>query len=232
MNSRICILTSYTDNIRWDNYSKCDYGDFASINHHEYANKHGYSYIKEIVQDSQYSDWHPTWIKIDVLRKFLPLYDYVVWIDADAVFVNQEIKIEEFILDGVDLVIPKMEVDRENNISWTHTTTGFMVWKNSEWSINTLNTLWDKPNNFKLDFFHEQSRLDEILFEKYSLGGGENILLKLPEDIVEPLKLDNILILPYLYHRCWNDGEIKYVYHAGGNTYTKYERIKFILNKN
>ena len=76
--SKICIITSYTDHIRWDNYGKCDYGDFASLNHHEYSNKHGYSYIKEIVKNDDYSNWHPTWIKIDVLKKYLPLYDYVV----------------------------------------------------------------------------------------------------------------------------------------------------------
>lgn len=230
MNKRICILTSYTDNIRWDNYGKCDYCDFASLNHHEYANKHGYSYVKEIVRDSDYEDWHPTWIKIDVLRKFLPFYDYVVWIDADAVFVNQEIKIEHFIGQDIDLAIPKLEIDRNNNTVWTHTTSGFMVWKNCEWSHEILTKLWETPNEYKINFFHEQSRLDELLYDKYRLDGGENILHKLEQDIDEPLKLDNILILPYRYHRCWPDGEIKYVYHAGGNTGTKYERIKTILN--
>ncbi len=44
----IGIITSYTNHIRWDNYGKCDYGDFSSLNHHEYANKYGYSYIKKI----------------------------------------------------------------------------------------------------------------------------------------------------------------------------------------
>ena len=47
----IAIITSYTNHIRWDNYGKCDYGDFASLNHHEYSNKHGYSYIKKIVKN-------------------------------------------------------------------------------------------------------------------------------------------------------------------------------------
>lgn len=42
--SKILILTSFTDNIRWNNYGKCDYGDFSSKNHLNYANKHGYSY--------------------------------------------------------------------------------------------------------------------------------------------------------------------------------------------
>lgn len=227
----ICIITSYTDHIRWDNYGKCDYGDFASLNHHEYSNKHGYSYIKEIVKNDDYSNWHPTWIKIDVLKKYLPLYDYVVWIDADAVFVNQDIKIEDLINDGVDLVIPKLEMDRVSGNMWTHTTTGFMIWKNSEWSNNMLNTLWSEPKDYRFTFFHEQSRLDELIYDKFTVQGGENILNKNINDIETPIILDNIMILPYSYHRYWEDGEIKYVYHAGGNTGTKLERIKRIINK-
>ena len=228
---RICIITSYTDHIRWDDYGKCDYGDFASLNHHEYSNKHGYSYIKEIVKNDDYSNWHPTWIKIDVLKKYLPLYDYVVWIDADAVFVNQNIKIEDLISDGIDLVIPKLEMDRVSGNMWTHTTTGFMIWKNSEWSNNMLNTLWSEPKDYRFTFFHEQSRLDELIYDKFTVQGGENILNKNIDDIETPIKLDNIMILPYSYHRYWEDGEIKYVYHAGGNTGTKLERIKRIINK-
>ena len=228
---KICIITSYTNHIRWDNYGKCDYGDFASLNHHEYSNKHGYSYIKEIVKNDDYSNWHPTWIKIDVLKKYLPLYDYVVWVDADAVFVNQDIKIEDLINDGVDLVIPKLEMDRVSGNMWTHTTTGFMIWKNSEWSNNMLNTLWLEPKDYRFTFFHEQSRLDELIYDKFTVQGGENILNKNIDDIETPIKLDNIMILPYSYHRYWEDGEIKYVYHAGGNTGTKLERIKRIINK-
>ena len=227
--SKICIITSYTDHIRWDDYGKCDYGDFASLNHHEYSNKHGYSYIKEIVKNDDYLDWHPTWIKVDVLKKYLPLYDYVVWIDADAVFVNQDIKIEDLIDGNVDLVIPKLEVDRFTGNMWTHTTTGFMVWKNNEWSKNILDLLWNEPKQFRFEFFHEQSRLDELLYNNFTFDGGENILNKETIDIKTPVILGNIKILPYSYHRCWDDGEIKYVYHAGGNTLTKFERIKKML---
>lgn len=228
---RICILTSYTDHIRWDNYGKCDYGDYASLNHHEYANKHGYSYIKEIVKDSDYTEWHPTWIKIDVIKKYLPFFDYVVWIDADAVFVNQHIKIEEFITENVDLVLPKLEVDHNTGNMWTHTTTGFMIWKNSEWSKNVLSELWNNPSQYRFEFFHEQTRLDELLFPIFTNEGGDNILHKKIEDIENPIKLGNIRVIPYSYHRYWDDGEIKYVYHAGGSTPTKMNRIKNLLEK-
>lgn len=227
----IGIVTSYTDHIRWNNYGKCDYGDFSSLNHHDYSNKHGYSYIKKIVNNNDYQDWHPTWIKIDVIKTYLPIFDFIVWIDSDAVFLNQTIKIEDFIEDNIDLVIPKMEVDKISGNVWTNTTTGFMIWKNSKWSINTLEELWNNPKRYKHDFFHEQTRLDELLKPYFELSGGENILNKNVEDIASPIILGNIKIIPYSYHRCWDDGEIKYVYHAGGDTPTKLERIKKVLEK-
>ena len=226
---KICILTSYTDTIRWNGYGKCDYGDFAATNHLEYSNKHDYSYLKQIVKNSDYPDWHPTWIKIDVILKTLPLFDYIVWIDADAVFVNLDIKIEDFIDDGIDLVLTKSEMDKTTGNVWTNTNTGFMIWKNSEWSLNVLKTLWENPDRYRFDFFHEQSRLDELLLDWYLLPGGENILNKLVEDLEYPIKLDNVKILPYSYHRCFEEGDIKYVYHAAGSTPTKMERIKRIL---
>jgi hypothetical protein len=227
----ICIITSYTNHIRWDNYGKCDYGDFASINHHEYANKHGYSYVKKIVSNDDYLNWHPTWIKIDVLRTYLPIFDYVVWIDADAVFHNQEVRIEDFIEDGIDLILPKLEIDKVSGNVWTSTTTGFMIWRNSEWSRKTLDLLWNEPNQFRFEFFHEQTRLDEILGVNFEMEGGEKILNKSPGDLEIPVVLGNIKVIPYAYHRYWEDGEIKYVYHAGGNTGTKLERIKKVLEK-
>ena len=230
MEPRILIITAYTDTIRWDNYGKCDYGDFASLNHHEYSNIHGYSYIKEIVRNSDYPDWHPTWIKIDVLRKYLPFFDYAVWIDADAIFVDRTVKIEDLVSGDVDLVIPKMEKDRLTGNMWTKTSTGFMIWKNSEWSSQTLNKIWEDPQRFRFDFFHEQSRLDEMLEEFYLLEGGEQILEKSESDIINPVILDRIKVIPHSYHRCYPDGEMKYVYHAGGNTGTKLKRIVSVLS--
>jgi hypothetical protein len=224
-----CILTSYTDKIRWGDYGKCDYGDLSSTNHLEYANKHGYSYLKQIVKDSDYLDWHPTWIKIDILIKTLPLFDYVVWIDADAVFVNKDITIEDFIQDDIDLILPKMEMDRSTGNVWTNTTTGFMIWKNSGWSLDLLNSLWNNPGHCRFGYFHEQTRLDELLQNLFLLPGGENIFNRLIEDIETPIILDNIKIIPYSYHRCFDDGVMNYVYHAGGNTLTKMERIKKML---
>ena len=80
-------------------------------------------------------------------------------------------------------------------------------------------------------FFKFTSFFDYDYGNCFTFNGGENILNKEITDIETPVILNNIKILPYSYHRCWDDGEIKYVYHAGGNTGTKLERIKRTLKK-
>jgi glycosyltransferase involved in cell wall biosynthesis len=68
---------------------------------------------------------------------------------------------------------------------------------------------------------------DNVEFWIIGEGVRKEYLLKR----VEEEKLNNVKILPYSYHRNFEDGEIKYVYHAGGSTPTKLERIKRILKK-
>lgn len=223
---KICILTSFTDKILYDDYGKCDYCNLSSKNHNEYSFKHNYTFIKEIVRNEDYLDWHPTWIKIDVIRKYLPLFDYLVWIDSDAVFVDQNMTIESLLFEDTDLVIPKLEFDQVGGQQWTKTTTGFMIWKNSHWSNETLQYLWDVPNEFRWEFFHEQSRLDEILIKKFESLGAENII---DYDLSLPVKIKNIVLLPYSFHRYFDDDVIKYVFHAGGDTGTKTERLEKVL---
>jgi hypothetical protein len=65
--------------------------------------------------------------------------------------------------------------------------------------------------------------------DKFSLANGGNILNKDIEDLSGPLKLDNVVILPYSYHRYFENPVMDYVYHAGGNTGTKTSRIKQVL---
>ncbi len=68
------------------------------------------------------------------------------------------------------------------------------------------------PNNF------DKKHKDYIILHEY-----------VNKKNFKPVILGNVKILPYSYHRCWDDGEMKYVYHAGGSTPTKFERIKNVL---
>lgn len=214
--NKILLLTGFTKNVFWDDYGNCDYGKLSALNHLEYATKHNYSYHCEIIEDFLL-DRNQTWHKIQLIQKYLKIYDYVAWIDADAVFINKEIKLEQFIDPEVGFILPEMQIDKRTGLRLTKTSTGFMIIKNCESCINLLNKMWADPKNYAFDGFHEQSLLDEIIFNNH---------------LKDLIQLPKINIISELYHNTDENIKSQYIYHAGGNTQTKYSRIKNQLSKN
>lgn len=211
----ILLLTGFTKNVLWDNYGDCDYGKLSAKNHLHYALKHGYHFHCEIIQEFL-TDRNQTWHKILLIKKYLQNYDYVAWIDADAVFIKDNIKLEEFINPSIDLILPEMQIDKITGSQLTKTSTGFMIWKNSDWSINLLNDMWSNPEDYTYGFFHEQSLLDE----KISIKNESTFKT-----------FNNIKVISEKYHNTDSDIESDFIYHAGGNTHTKFSRVKDQLNK-
>ena len=218
----ILILTAFTKNVVWNNYGDCDFGKFAAEINLKYANKNNYSFICEILQEPLL-DRQNTWIKINLIKKHLPNYDYVVWIDADAIFLKN-IKIEDFIDDNIDLIISKNPLP-ETKIMYTMTNTGFMVWKNSKWSIDTLNYIWSNYNLYAFSHFHEQTAIDQLLLPKIT---NLNLLNLELSDLDDCIIQENVKIIPYSYHSLSYD--TLFIYHAAGDTTTKFERLCDIYN--
>lgn len=59
------------------------YRDLFRKNHREYCERHGYTYV---CLDTYSETIPPYWVKAFLVRDLLPGYDWVVWIDSDAVF--------------------------------------------------------------------------------------------------------------------------------------------------
>lgn len=119
---RIC-LTSGGDEIRLRSY----------VNHAVYAREHGLDYRLEtgidphIVTKFDY--------KVSILRRLLPLYDWLVWLDDDAFFTDFEADnivrlISEAERDGISVVIA--EGPKEPNGFWSRINTGVMLLRNDE----------------------------------------------------------------------------------------------------
>jgi len=236
---KVLILTSYTREIEWENYGRCDYGELASTNHKEYADFHGYSFHAEIIDPKDYKGIHLTWVKIYSVYKFIEFYDYVVWIDADAIFTNYKMSIDEILGDpDPNLVLTKAEWDRENQKLFTGISTGFMVFKNSIWSKKILLEMISYDGDLKKNYgFHEQTYMSDLIMSLYLEENPEEstIWYKSKKDIEIPIFLKNpkIKILPYEYQRIYDEFNSPYIYHAGGSTPTKKERIeKALIEKN
>lgn len=63
---------------------------------YEYARHYNYTLLTE--DDFQIGDLHVAWSKIYLLKKYLKDYDYLFWIDADAMIMNMNVCLDNFFL--------------------------------------------------------------------------------------------------------------------------------------
>lgn len=106
----------------------------------QYCKKHNYDYYDE---EKYYDRDRPiAWSKINIINSCLNddknNYDYVVWIDADTLVMNQEIKIEE--------LIEKYTDDKDVTVAQDYKmiNTGVIIIKNTLWSRRFFDFLYDQ----------------------------------------------------------------------------------------
>ena len=101
----------------------------------EYCAKHGYDLIDD---ESVYDTDRPVaWSKILLMKKYLPNYDYVAWIDADAMILNFGHRLEDklSLLNGRDVCVTTVQ----NTIN-----TGVMLMKNTRASARLLDLIYEQ----------------------------------------------------------------------------------------
>ena len=232
----ILILTAYTQNIEWGGYGENDFPTLAVAHNKEYASNLGYDFKAEVLAQ-KYKDFYPSWVKIPCILDNLPHYDYVCWIDADAIFYTNE-GIEDKLGKSVCLTqaIPSNDFDKQ----FTLTSTGFMIFKNCEYSFNVLRNLLEQAETyrdgvFKQSHWHEQGLLDELFVKKEvekAISKERKILLDLgKEKLSVPLLTKNFKILPYNYQECSENKDPVFIYHACADLHTRKERLSRAIKK-
>jgi len=193
-NPNILIITAYS----------IDYtiGNLCEKVIRKYADYHQYHFISHILPYmDMLSKIHPklhcTWYKILMINEYLNdnnnKYDYILWIDADAIIIDFNIKIEYFIKRslGRDILIA------EDMNPCCLINAGVILIKNTDWSKECFKQVWnlDRYDNVK---FYEQSALVKVLrlngqnlekhkiFHTYVTGGikGDKVF-------------DNVLVVPH-----------------------------------
>lgn len=149
----IGVITLYTDNIKELALSSIE-------NHRYYCKINKYDYI---LLNGSLSDRFLAWDKILALKKYLLKYDYLLWIDSDAIFKNLNKKIEDYILDDSIVIIGK---DPNKDI---YANSGVFLLKNNSEAITFLDEVWNSPvkveeNNYS-GWLYEQGIICELLKE-------------------------------------------------------------------
>ena len=135
---------------------RCDLcGSIA--NKQAYADRHGYDVI---VDGDIIDETRPTsWSKLLAMRKYLPYYDFLLYVDADTLVTNYDIKLEDIVDYGYDQVLA---ADR-NGLNC-----GVWLIRNTPWSLWFLDEMWAQsqlvnPTSFVL--FHYEQRAMHYLYQ-------------------------------------------------------------------
>jgi len=123
----------------------------------KYAKKYGF----DIKLYNDFKSNRPApWNKIKIVEKILndkKRYDFVFWIDADALFVNFDEDIRLEIEPENDLYLVKHQIN-ESKIP----NTGVFLLRNSDWSKEFLKEVWDKKEYIHHNWW-ENAAINELL---------------------------------------------------------------------
>eukprot|EP00933_Yihiella_yeosuensis_P026448 TRINITY_DN20509_c0_g1_i2.p1 TRINITY_DN20509_c0_g1~~TRINITY_DN20509_c0_g1_i2.p1 ORF type:complete len:576 (-),score=50.35 TRINITY_DN20509_c0_g1_i2:27-1703(-) len=137
---RIGIVTMHSPEIM-------SYANMTAAQNRRYAERHGYGFhiFDHVIDQTRV----PHWSKLHAVQLFLAEYDFVFWIDADAIFYDQSRRIEEVLAvdsrpDGEiwaqDIWPDYPSLSREEKID-----TGTVLFRNSRWTRQFLLEMYYFP---------------------------------------------------------------------------------------
>jgi len=144
-----------------------NYSDLAKMsikNKIEYANKHNYDFIyfDDVIDKTR----PPQWSKVKAVESILKDYDWVWWIDIDALIMEFDIMLESLLDDNYDMIFTSNK--------YSYLSSGSCFFKNTQLSFDFLTDCYDLKHdclkNVNVHVFdHEQQSMRQLILtvDKY-----------------------------------------------------------------
>lgn len=156
----IAVLQIVTDNIS-------DYFKYVAPINSQYCVKHNYDYVIKNITN-KHKDQHPSFSKIPELKRFMEInikeYDWIMILDADAIFNNHDLKLETIINDAGD----KSLLICDDSPNGGLINCGSMLFR-CEYNITSLLETWEiigYQNNDNINQYWEQATLKREIERK------------------------------------------------------------------
>ena len=182
----IAILTIGTNNINL--YSK-----YVFPINQSYAHTHKYCYIQ--YNDTLDNTRPIPWSKILAIKQQINNFDWIFYIDADAIFFNHDIRIEDIIDEKYNLIISKAMGQNWvnqfylNDSEFENINTGvFLIKGKNSWSSYLLDYIYSRTNRINHHWWENQALSDIYkehnmainskikIVDQYILNGFENLM--------------------------------------------------------
>ena len=160
--NKIALITYVTDSI-------IDYASYAIAINSVYAEYNDYNYyIMSPLSHSEYEPRDQRWNRVKIIENainpndgFLKDMEYIVWIDADLVFINLDYSLSDIINENrnADIIISS-EWHAETGVA----NTGCFIAKNTDWTRDFLSAWW---NNYDRSLNHDQVFFDKLYKSLY-----------------------------------------------------------------
>ena len=142
---------------------------------------------------------------------------------------------------GKNVGLTKCLTSKEDSKSFTITSSGAMLFKNSEFSFRVLKDLEEQAHRwsdgaFLKEYWHEQGFLDKLYVEPEIISTRNyesdfyNLINREVADLEDIFETENFKILPNKYHSC-DVNLVDFIYHAGGDQTTKQKRLEEVWKR-
>jgi len=218
----IAVLQFYTSNI--------NYGVYSEMINQKYCEDKGYTYVCEknterIISICDKRSFH--WGKVKLVQELLDTdkFDYILFLDADAIISDFNQNIEDFIDSDHDMVFTE-DVGYHSSMN-----TGVFLVKNSEWSKNFLKTWWESGETYKgkdapfgLEIMEEN--LEKAGYFKWALWHEQTCITLLYRNDDEVKNHIKIISSRSFNHLHYNEGN--FIFHAFAYGYTPNRTLDII----
>lgn len=144
----------------------------AADNKRRFALRHNHAFIARSAEFAQQRGRKAVWGKIDAVEKVLPKYEWLFWMDMDAVVMNQDVSLTSLLdslrdrfpggpeaFNDVDLIVSRPTRDPTMNA-------GVFFLRNSPWSMQFLREVQGFTEWYNKGSGYEQSAMWQIMMRE------------------------------------------------------------------
>lgn len=127
-------------------FAEVSYLRYTEAINRAYCARHGYRF--EIIRPTQQLVRSPIWYKVEGVRALLAESDYVLFLDADAFFIDMSRSVEALIAEHMGDAAILLGTDRrDKNFAWSDTNAncGVFLVRNCAQGFDILSEWWDSP---------------------------------------------------------------------------------------